>query len=370
MSAGLLAAITLHPRGGGVAAVSRLLWRVLRDQAPESSRLVTLLEDDRATSSVDSSRAMRVRFGARVAKAQLVGDSTFVLYSHLSLAQVQAYIPAAVRRPYAVFLHGIEAWRPLSRPQRAAIEGAKVLICNSQYTADRIADAHPWVGKINPCPLALAPADAQRHVSGAATIADDLGPHVVLVVARMSSKERYKGHDQLLEAWPAVRARIPDARLVFAGAGDDVARLRAKAAALGLAPSVMFPGFVSDAALESLYRHAAVFAMPSRDEGFGLVYLEAMSHRLPCLGSTHDAARETIEGGVTGLLVPQDDVAGLAGALARLLEDETLRREMGRRGYDRLHRHFSYPMFRDRLTGLLSLSPAPIERVVLPAASS
>ena len=328
MSAGILAAITLDARGGGVAAVSRLLWRVFRDRWPDTGRLVTLLEDDTQIRSLDSTKAMRLRFGARLAKAQVLGDPAFVLYSHVSVAQVQAYIPEALGRPYAIFLHGIEAWRALSRTQRGVIEGATLLIANSEYTAARVADTHPWMGPISVCPLALCP--AERAAAGtfeAGTMPTILGQQVVLIVARMSSKERYKGHDQLLEAWPAVLARMPDAELVFAGTGDDAARLRSKAASLGLGRRVLFPGFVQDETLQELYRRAAVFAMPSRDEGFGLVYLEAMSHSLPCIGSTHDAAGETIQDGVTGFLRPQGDIAGLADAIIRLLGDESQRRE-------------------------------------------
>jgi len=348
----ILAAITLQSRGGGVASVSRLLWRVFRDQFPDSCRLITLLDDGPADASLDSTKAMRLRFGARLAKEQLLGDDPFVLYSHLSLAQVQAYLPTALRRPYGIFLHGIEAWRPMLPMRRTAVENAALLIANSDYTAARIAEAHPWIGPIAACPLALCAPEPDGASSEAVSAIH--GPHVVLVVARMSSNERYKGHDQLLDAWPAVRAHIGDAQLVFAGSGDDVPRLRAKTVSLGIAPSVTFTGFVADADLNALYGRAAVFAMPSRDEGFGLVYLEAMSHALPCIGSTHDAARETIVDGVTGILVPQHDVSRLAAAIVRLLADEQTRREMGRRGHDRLQQRFTYPMFRDRLIALLT----------------
>ena len=70
----------------------------------------------------------------------------------------------------------------------------------------------------------------------------------VLVVARMDAAERYKGHDQLLEAWPTVRAQVPGAKLVFAGTGDDVPRYaKAKAQAIGIESDVLFTGFVSAA---------------------------------------------------------------------------------------------------------------------------
>jgi phosphatidylinositol alpha-1,6-mannosyltransferase len=337
-----------------VAAVSRLVWQVFQDRWPNQCRLVTLVQDSSASRSLESTTAHRVRFGARLATGQLLGQCPWILYSHASVAHVQAFVPAVFRRPYAVFLHGIEAWRPLSLPQRRILEGASLLVANSRYTARRVARAHEWVGRIAECPLALPPAAPAGRDPSSGAVGADMGPQAVLVVARMLSTERYKGHDQLLEAWPAVIRRVPAARLVLVGDGDDKPRLQAKAAELGVGRAVVFTGFVSADALATIYRHAAVFAMPSRDEGFGLVYLEAMAHQLPCVGSIHDAAGDIIDDGRTGYLVDQADDAGLVDRLASLLTDEARRREMGARGYRRLASAFTYEQFRDRLLSLLT----------------
>jgi phosphatidylinositol alpha-1,6-mannosyltransferase len=372
VSSPVLAAITLDPRGGGVAAVARLLWRVCQDRWADASRLVTLLDDSQQIESLSSSRAMRLRFGARLASAQVRGDSGWILYSHLSLAQVQGFIPAGVRRPYVVFLHGIEAWRPLTRAQRGALEGASLLIANSQYTAMRVTEEHPWIGPIGVCPLSLPPARRKgRPPAGKASAAiPAIGSRDVLVVGRMSSSERYKGHDQLLEAWPAVIAGLPDARLVFAGEGDDVSRLMTRAKRLQVADSVIFTGFVDEDTLQSLYAQASVFAMPSRNEGFGLVYLEAMSHALPCIGSIHDAAGETIEHGVTGILTRQSDIGELAASITRLLTDESTRRRLGQAGLRRLEDRFSYSRFFDRLMSLVSPVSDPFPAVATSSATT
>jgi phosphatidyl-myo-inositol dimannoside synthase len=138
---------------------------------------------------------------------------------------------------------------------------------------------------------------------------------------------------------------VADARLVFIGDGDDVGRLRERAAALGISAQVMFPGFASEAELIGFYRRAAVFAMPSRGEGFGLVYLEAMAHGLPCVAAVNDAAAEVIEDGETGFLVRQDDCGALTDRLIRLLTDEPLRCQMGGAGARRVQERFSYERF-------------------------
>jgi phosphatidylinositol alpha-1,6-mannosyltransferase len=184
----------------------------------------------------------------------------------------------------------------------------------------------------------------------------------VVLVARMMAEERYKGHDELLAAWPAVRAQVPEARLVFVGDGDDVDRLRTRARELGVADAVLFTGFVTDDVLGEIYRRAAVFAMPSKGDGFGLVYLEAMAHRLPCIGSIHDAAGEIISDGDTGFLVDQSDTGGIAQRLLALLRDDRRRTEMGQSGYRRWREHFTYEQFARRMMHLIeSTLAAPRE---------
>jgi len=265
-------------------------------------------------------------------------------------------VPRQWRRPYAVMLHGIEAWNSTLDAERIeVIKNAKVRIAISPHTARRVAATHPGLPPIETCLLGLLPDDEHPdRVPGDVRV--DYGPHAVVIVGRMASSERYKGHDQLILAWPRVLTEIPDATLVMVGRGDDVERLRAKAAALGIGRAVQFPGYLPDAALRALFRHAAVFAMPSRGEGFGLVYLQAMHAGVPCLGSRDDAAADVIVDGETGILIPEQDSEAIAGAVARLLTDEPLRRRMGEAGRRRFESVFTYPRFRARLAGILARS--------------
>jgi phosphatidylinositol alpha-1,6-mannosyltransferase len=139
------------------------------------------------------------------------------------------------------------------------------------------------------------------------------------------------------------------------GGGDDRARLEERARSLGVADAVRFLGRVSDADLCDLYRRASLFAMPSRQEGFGLVYAEAMWHGLPCIGSTADAAGHVITDGETGLLVPYGDVGAIGGAVAALLGDPALAERMGQAGRRRALEHFSYERFRQDVLAALGL---------------
>lgn len=350
-----LAAITLSAHGGGIAAMSRLTHRALGDMSGRHVPVLTLARDGlgRRTGT-----AARMAFGARLTFAQLAGHCDWVLFTHLSLATAQSRVPARVRRPYAVFLHDVEAWTPLSPFRQRVLADAFLRLANSHYTARRVMEANPGCGAVEACPLALS-VDENADVASHDSQPIDVGPRAVLIVGRMVASERYKGHDELLDVWPQVVAAVPDARLVCVGEGDDAARLQAKAAALGVARYVIFPGFVDEPTKRVMYERAAVFAMPSRREGFGLVYLEAMAARLPCIGSVHDAAGEIIVDGQTGYLVSQDDGPTLAARLIQLLGDAALRARMGEAGRARGRRDFSYDAFRARLAGYLSAATSP-----------
>ncbi len=145
---------------------------------------------------------------------------------------------------------------------------------------------------------------------------------LVVCVGRLC---RQKGQDVLLRAWPAVTARVPDARLVLVGDGPDAALLRGRADA-----SVLFAGAARDAA--DWYRAADVVVLPSRWEGMALAPLEAMACARPVVVTDVNGARESLPSAARAHgLVPPEDPAALARALVAVLRDARLRDALGRR---------------------------------------
>jgi phosphatidylinositol alpha-1,6-mannosyltransferase len=138
----------------------------------------------------------------------------------------------------------------------------------------------------------------------------------------MDRREDYKGHRQLIAAWPRVLESVPDAELRIVGSGDLRKDLERLAAQLGLADRVRFYGNVPDDVKERLIVECRCLAMPSRGEGFGLAYIEAMRKGRPCLVSVFDAGREVVHPPEGGLAVDPDRTGELAGALAQLLSGD------------------------------------------------
>jgi glycosyltransferase involved in cell wall biosynthesis len=271
---------------------------------------------------------------------------TEVLCLHLHLIPV-ARLVAARRGRLTVFLHGVEAWKPLGWLQRRSLGAATLIMANSEHTVRRFYEANPrfTIHRVHVCHLAVPEEIGES--------AQDEPPSAVsfaLMVARMASEERYKGHDLLIDLWSRVSAEVPGAQLAIAGDGDDRLRLEAKAAPLG--GLVNFLGRVSDETLVTLYRQCTFFVMPSRDEGFGLVFLEAMRTGKACIGAV-GAAAEIIEDGVTGLVVDPNDPEQVLKAVVRLFREPRTRERMGRAGAARLTAQFTEAHFRRRFLGLL-----------------
>jgi len=291
---------------------------------------------------------------------RLGGCLVVVMHVHLAPLALAMQVRGA---RVAVFMHGIEVWRRLRVRERAAVERANVLMANSRWTAAQFRAANPALADrpIHICHLGVPPALAAPDLPVLTTYA--------LVVGRLAGEERYKGHDALVEAWPAVLRHVPGARLVVVGDGDDRPRLEALVRDRGLEGVVAFVGRVSQSALEGWYRRAAFFAMPSTGEGFGLAYLEAMRAGKPCLGGP-GAPAEIIEHGTTGLIVDPADKTALVAALVDLFSSER-QRTMGTAAAARVASRFEQRHFIERFLDALQPIDHPGIRdgVIEPAAA-
>ena len=242
-----------------------------------------------------------LRFGIVGIRTYLAGlkRPDFVFYDHVHLAALHATIPSLRGIPYGVFLHGIEVWVPLLGRRQEALLGANVLVVNSATTEKLARGVNPWLPKAKVVWLGVPGHDRPADVSSSRPIG--------LIVGRMASAERLKGHDSMMDAWPEIRASVPDVKLVIVGTGDDEKRLRNRATQEKL-NGVEFLGYISDENRDRVYQSSRMLFYPSKQEGFGLAAAEAASFGLPVLG---------LAGTVTEELFPPGTGAVLAKSLAK-----------------------------------------------------
>jgi glycosyltransferase involved in cell wall biosynthesis len=151
-------------------------------------------------------------------------------------------------------------------------------------------------------------------------------PDAAAVIGTVSRLSRQKGHRHLLDAMPTVLGVRPDTRLLVVGDGDESQALHSQAQRLGIAHALVFAGHRSD--VPAVLGALDVLCIPSLYEGTPLALFEAMASAKAIVSTAVDGCREVLEDGVTGLLVPPGDPAGLAGALLRALGDAVLRQAL------------------------------------------
>jgi glycosyltransferase involved in cell wall biosynthesis len=269
-----------------------------------------------------------------------------VLHAHLLPAAWPFRKRGAAILPVFV---GIEAWRPFSWAQKRVLSEALRGVAISHHTRREFqranADLPLSIDVCWPATPPLSPTPSQAIVA----------PRYALIVARMSAEERYKGHDLLIDLWPEIAERVAGARLVIAGSGDDVARLERRVVEGGLTHAVEFVGRQSPDALAALYRDCAFLVMPSSHEGFGLVFLEAMSVGRACIGAP-GSAQEIIVHGETGFVADPARPYDLRDAIVALFEQPELASRLGDAGRRRAADHFSFERFAHAVSDVVNLA--------------
>lgn len=249
-------------------------------------------------------------------------------------ATVGAALARRFRLPHAVSIMGGDVFEPtmwyapprnplLSPLLRRLLEGADLRIAPSRDLAGKARLLHGVTAPIGVIPHGLDPPPGLVPARLGGGDGRALGPVELVSVARHVRRKRL---DVLLRAMAA--SSDLDVRLTLVGDGPERPYLEALAATLGVAERVRFLGHVDEQAKRAALAAADLFVLASAHEGFGLVYLEAMQHGLPVIASGAGGQADFLEDGRTGKLVPGDDAAALAAAIAALAGDPALRRRL------------------------------------------
>lgn len=355
---------------GGIAVVARSVVDAIgsaREQGDiEWAGFLAFHGDESAAGAFDwtrTARSNRARFVAQLARLVSTQSIDLVLFDTIGLARSSEILRGPLRRPYIVIAHGREIDLVGERRSAArALMGASAIITVSRTSLDslrtQLGHRMPPIGVISPCVT-------RDRIATWSSLAGqrDLRQPTILSVGRMRRDEPGKGHETLVRAHRSVVETCPDAQLILVGDGDKRGQLEALAQQEGVGENVQFPGFVSDYELGEYYRSATLFAMPSQQEGFGIVYAEAMWHGLPCIGSTSDAARDVIDDERTGLLVPFGNAMATAGAIKWLLSNQAEAKTFGENGRAKCCAEYVPAVFERRLLETLlrgsQESPSP-----------
>ena len=323
---------------GGIQRVCRHIRRILKRQDIAFREVIYKPEG-----GWFSKMKSRLKFTTIV--RDYIQRDGLLLFSHINL--LKALSDERIKARVAVLVHGIELDTQLPVDTYRLLNKADYIFCNSKFTEQRVGKMvvngdirQVYYPGLNP--------DEFPHVKRQESAAP-----LVLMVGRMASTERYKGHQQVLEAWPQVIARHSSARLVFAGSGDDIDYLKKKAAKLEIQDSVEFRLQPGDDELAELYAQSWLKVLPSTREGQGLVFTEAMGFGVPVLALAKTVAEEFIDHRENGLLAGSRNAHELAEHISFAIKNSDWRKQAGIKALDKVKELDLHKKFESELLSII-----------------
>ncbi|MBF2066605.1 MAG: glycosyltransferase [Calothrix sp. C42_A2020_038] len=322
---------------GGIQVYSEFFLKALSISNPELNQDVFLKHDAYSHEYVPNSNNHRYYFAGQY--SPYLRTFTFTLQilfhglwqrpslifsNHLNFSIVAYWLKCLVGTPYWITVYGIEAWNVENTSLKKALKNADKILSISNYTRDRLIHEQ----NIDPSKISLLPCTFDISRFKIAPKPEYLlqqyklkpSQPVILTVARLAETEKYKGYDQILKSLPQIRNSIPNIHYILVGKGNDKSRIEQLITQLDLQDHVTLAGFVPDEQLCDYYNLCDVFAMPSKKEGFGIVYLEALACGKPVLAGNQDGSVDAVCQGELGALVNPDDTQEIAQTLIQILK--------------------------------------------------
>jgi glycosyltransferase involved in cell wall biosynthesis len=325
---------------GGVQSYVKDIFRVYQILNQTCKAEVFLLRDSPACINIFASENLKFHYfkskSAKIGRLKLAlallryllqKRPQQVFCGHIKLAGLIQILCQPLSISYTVLTYGKEVWEPLNNTERRALASASAIWTISRYSRDRACAANgidPKKVQMLPCAI-----DGEKFTPGekALELIEKYGLNnakVLITVARLWSGDIYKGVDVTIRALPHIIQVFPEVKYLVIGRGDDQPRLAQLAKDLGVSNPVIFAGFVPTEALMLHYRLADAYIMPSQ-EGFGIVYLEAMACGVPVLSGDDDGSADPLQDGKLGWRVQHRNPDAVAAACIEILQGQDQR---------------------------------------------
>ena len=254
-----------------------------------------------------------------------------IVLSHINLLLVGRMIKLINPSAKIILIaHGIEVWGKLSWIQQRMLTSIDTFVSVSQFTSMKLQENH----QIDPLKCKVINNCLDPFIPNISSVVNEDNirmkygftndQKVMLTLTRISSKERYKGYDRVIEAMVNLIPRHPQLRYLLAGKYDSQEKqyLDQLIAHHGLKDFVVIPGFVSEEELDAHFSLADLYVMPSIKEGFGIVFIEAMHYGLPVIAGNMDGSVDALINGALGTLVNPLDTNDIEIAIDNILNDK------------------------------------------------
>jgi phosphatidyl-myo-inositol dimannoside synthase len=314
----------------------------------------------------------KVAFANRFLIDALTDRPDIIWSAHVNLSGLACAVARLVKAKCFLNIYGLEVWSGLKWDRHWGLRNVSELISDSHFTAQYVESS--GLRKKGTTTVIWDAVDTARFFSAPPSkevmdryrIPDPSTGINILSLGRLTSGGAHKGYDRLLDVFASVQKTFKDARLIYAGKGDLIPKLQAKAASLTLAEKVFFTGSVHEDDMADVYRAAHIFSLVSdrgkgRGEGVPATPLEAAACGIPIIVGNQDGSPEAVAEGVTGYIVDPFDLELHTRRIAELIADTDRRLNMGRAAAERIRRDFSCDVFKARHNAFLTSKRMPCD---------
>jgi len=346
---------------GGIERVCKVAGKAMYEMGDEKTEF-TVFSMYGNSEDVDEHYFPASKFqGFDVKKTRFVIDSIkagkksdVVILSHINLLLVGYLIKLfSPKTKLLLFAHGIEVWKKFPWWKKYMLQYVDRILPVSHYTKDKMIALNGFKPEkfmiLNNC---LDPFLPVSHSSKKdETIMNKYGlkqdDFVLMTLSRLSEIDRYKGYDKVIEVMQDLIKHYPHLKYLLVGKYDDAEKKRLDKfiAERGLTHAVITAGFIPDDELAAYYNLADIFIMPSKKEGFGIAFIEALYYGKPVIAGNKDGSVDALLNGKLGLLIDPDDNEQIRNAISMMINN----RQQYLPDNELLMKNFSYDVYKNKL---------------------
>lgn len=305
----------------------------------------------------------KLRFALRAIR--FAAKFNTIVIGHINLAGVGVVIKKIYpQKRILLITHGIDVWGDLNNTKQNLLSVVDGILSVSNFTKSVLINKHSVAStKVNLFPNTIdpffpIPEDLSRNNSLKERYKIKTDDFVLFTLSRLSNTEAFKGYDNVIKAVAILKRTYPNIKYVLAGKSDnnEQTRIEQLIKDYGVGENVILTGYLQESELVAHYQMADTYIMPSKKEGFGIVFIEALVCGTPVIAGNADGSIDAVQDGATGTLVTPDSVEEIVDAIKKHISVKEQVDEHSRAALkEKTLESFSFGKYKQRLKVILDL---------------
>lgn len=291
-------------------------------------------------------------------------NNDIIIVGHVNLAPIALLIKSLFPAKKMILItHGIDVWGELNNAKSKLLRVVDGILSVSSYTKDKLVTRHAVPEqKVTVFPNTIdpyfpVPERPGKDISMRERYGINKNDFVLFTLTRLKKTELYKGYDNVINAVAEIVKDHPDIKYVIGGKYDEqeYSRVNSLVAEMGLEKNIVLTGYLDEQELVPHYKMSDLYIMPSKKEGFGIVFIEALVSGVPVVAGNADGSVDALAHGELGTLVDPDSIEEIKSAIETHMAHSAERTEAERKNVqEKTLSYFSFDSYKKRLGDVLA----------------